>query len=136
MAQSGSLRETHPNLYRTYLVYAAASIALGLNFILLTPTFMPLDMPKWPVGLLFFGCGVSKLALLLTNSHNSWMRASMALSVFIYFFWGGILTFEFFRLSQTSLQLPLTYIALAALGILLLTEPFSNPATSTETNGQ
>lgn len=130
------MRKTHPNLYRTYFVYAVLSIALGLNFIFLTPTFMPLDMPKWPVGLLFLGCGVIKLAFLLTNSHSSWLRLSMALSVFIYSFWSGLLTFEFFRLSQTSLQLPLTYIGLAALGFLLLTEPFSNPATSTEANGK
>lgn len=124
------MRDTHPNLYKTYLAYAVLSIALGLNFLFLTPTFMPLDVPKWPIGLALLGCGLIKLALLLLNSHNTWLRLSMTLSVVIYSFWAGATMFDFFRLSQTSMQLPLTYMGLAALGFLLLIEPFINPATA------
>lgn len=123
------MRNTHPNLYKTYLAYAVLSVALGLNFLYLTPTFMPLDFPKDIVGSTFLGCGLIKLALLMLNLKNALLRLSMALSVVIYSFWAGAATFDFFRLSQTSLQLPLTYMGLAALGVLLLMEPFINPAT-------
>lgn len=124
------MRNTHPNLYKTYVAYAALSIALGLNFLFLTPTFMPLEVPKWPIGLLLLGCGLTKLVLLARNSSNIWLRRSMALSVAIYSFWAMALTFDFFRLFQTSMQLPLTYIGLSSLGVLLLLEPFINPATA------
>lgn len=122
------MRKTNPTTWLRLMIFALLSIALGLNFIFLTPTFMPFDMTKWPIGILLVGCGVLKLTLLLVNSSPiMWVRASMAMSVVIYSFWGTILTIEFFRLDQTSLQLPLTYIGLSALGILLLSEPFANP---------
>lgn len=124
------MRNTHPNLYMTYMVFALLSIALGLNFLFLTPTFMPFDIPKELASLAFLGCGLIKLMLLLVNPSHTLLRLSMAMSVTIYSFWAGMLTFEFLRLSQTSMQLPLTYIGLAALGALLLLEPFSNPATA------
>lgn len=123
------MRNAHPTLYRTYLIYAVLSIALGLNFLFLTPAFMPLDIPKWPIGLALLGCGLTKLELLLLGRNSTWLRPSMALSVAIYSFWGGALTFDFVRLSQTSMQLPLCYLGLAALGLVLLDEPFTNPAT-------
>lgn len=123
------MRNAHPNLYLTYMAYALLSIALGLNFLFLTPTFMPLDIDKWPIGLAFLSCGFVKLALLLFSSNHTWLRSVMALTVAMFAFWAGMTTFDFFRLSQTSLQLPLTYMGLAALGFLLLTEPFINPAT-------
>lgn len=124
------MRDTHPNLWKTYLAYAVLSIALGLNFLFLTPTFMPLEVPKWPIGLLLLGCGIVKLALLSRKSSNGWLRRSMALAVAIYLFWALALTYDFFRLDMTSMQLPLTYIGLATLGALLLLEPFINPATA------
>jgi hypothetical protein len=124
------LRNTHPNLWKTYLAYAVLSIALGANFWWLTPTFMPLEIPKEPVGLAFAGCGAVKLALLLANAPNRWLRRSMALSVFLYSSWAGASTYQFFDLSQTSMQLPIAYMGLAALGVGLLIEPFVNPATA------
>lgn len=127
------MRTTHPNLYKTYVAYAVLSIALGLNFLFLTPAFRPLETPGWAIGSIFLGCGLIKLTLLLLSTNHARLRLSMALSVVIYSFWAGALTFDFFRLSQTSLQLPLTYAGLAALGVLLLLEPFTNPAT--EQNG-
>lgn len=123
------MKDTHPNLWRAYLVFALLSITLGLNFLFLTPAFMPLDIPELLIGLTLLGCGISKLTLLILNSYMALLRSSMALSVTIYSFWAGALTFDFIRLSQTSLQLPLTYIGLASLGLILLTEPFANPAT-------
>lgn len=123
------MRNTHPNLYKTYITYAVLSVALGLNFLFLTPTFMPLDVPKWPIGFTLLACGVTKLMLLVPDLNSIWLRRSMALSVMIYSFWAAALTYDFFRLSQTSLQLPLTYMGLATVGLLLLLEPFTNPAT-------
>lgn len=134
------MRNTHPNLYKWYLIYAGTSIALGLNFLYLTPTFMPLDVPKEPIGLAFLGCGIVKLGLLLLNwvplvtYMRTWLRFSMSVSVVLYSFWAGAATFDFFRLHQTSLQLPLTYVGLAALGFAILLEPFINPATTKNGN--
>lgn len=123
------VRNAHPNLYTMYLTYALLSIALGLNFLFLHPAFDPLHIPKWSIGTAFLGCGVVKLTLLVFASNTTSLRLSMALSVALMSFWAGALTFAFFQLHQTSMQLPLTYIGLAVLGFLLLTEPFINPAT-------
>lgn len=128
------MRNTHPTLYKTYLAYGLLTVALGLNFVFLTPAFMPLSASKWVVGNAFLACGFINLLILLKTT--TWLRLSMMLSVALYAFWAGALTVDFFRLSQTSMQLPLTYFGLAALGIFLLTEPFVNPATQTNgTNG-
>lgn len=129
------MKNTHPNLYKTYLTYAVLSIALGLNFFFLTPAFMPFQLDKFRVGLPFLGCGIIKLMLLLFNSRNKWLRLSMALSVFIYTFWAGALTFDFFDRSLTSMQLPIFVLGLAALGYFLLIEPATNPATEKNGNG-
>lgn len=124
------MNKTHPTLYRSYLTYALLSIALGLNFLFLHPAFDPLGIPKAAAGVAFLGCGALKMVLMLAAARVSWLRASMALSVAIMTFWAAALTAEFFLRSQTSLQLPLTFIALAALGFLLTTEPGVNPATA------
>lgn len=92
---------------------------------------MPLSVPKWPIAFILMGCGFTKLPLLLFQSRNTTVvRISMALTVAIYSFWAAALTFDFFRLHQTSMQLPLTYMGLASLGFILLLEPFTNPATA------
>lgn len=136
------MRNSHPVLYKVYLAYALGSIALGLNFIFLTPTFMPLDFPKEPIGIAFMSCGGSKLMFLLlseifpTTYINMWLRLSMMISVIIFGFWATALIIDFFRLSQTSMQLPLMYILAAVLGALLLLEPFINPATANGKNGK
>lgn len=136
------MRNTHPNLYKTYMAYAVLSIALGLNFIYLTPTFMPLDMPKYPIGLAFLGCGAIKLTLLVLSEvfpltyMRSWLRLSLSMSITIYSFWAGATTFDFFRFSQTSMQLPLMYMGAAVVGYILLLEPFTNPATEKNGNGK
>lgn len=123
------MKKTHPTLYKTYMTFAFLSIALGLNFIFLTPTFMPLDVSKWVVGLILLGDGFVKLLLLLLNKHLHALRMSMAICVAIYIFWSIALTYDWWRLSQTSLQLPLTYVGLSVLGFWLLAEPAVNPAT-------
>lgn len=120
------MRNTRPNLWTAYMIYAVWSIALGFNFLFLTPTFIPLDIPKWIVGLAFLSCGTIKLTLLLMQPNYTLLRLSMAMSVAIYSFWAGILTFEFLHLSQTSMQLPVMYIGSAAVGVWLLRQPLTS----------
>lgn len=129
------MKDRHPTLWKVYLTYALGSILAGLNFIYLTPAFMPFDMPKWPVGLIFLSCGVIELLLLLFVSSATWLRRSMALTVFIYLFWVGALTYDFFARSQTSMQLPIFVLIGATVALFSLIEPFINPATAKNGNG-
>lgn len=131
------MRNTHPNLYRTQMTLALLSIGLGFNFIILTPAFMPLTLPKEPIGLIFLGCGWPSLALLIFSPPgHMWLRVSMALSVAIYTFWAGALIYDFFDRSLTSLQLPLFTMGIAAIGFWWLIEPMINPATEKNENGK
>lgn len=127
------MRTAHPNLYGMYITYALLGIALGLNFIFLHPAFQPLGIPKWTIGAAFVVCGAIQLTLLLFVWNPTALRLLMALAVALMTFWAAVLTWEYFRLHQTSLQLPITYVGLAALGFLLLAEPFINPVTATPT---
>lgn len=135
------MRKTHPTLFILYVIYTVALLALGFNFIFLTPAFMPLsiDNTKWAIGLVFLGCGFLDLVLLLVNSYltpryedtmRPLLRFSMALSAITYGFWAVATTFDFFDRSQTSMQLPIYCALAAAFGFVLLTVPFTNPAES------
>lgn len=130
------MRNTHPNLYKTYMTFAVASISSGLNFIFLTPAFMPLSTDKWLIGLIFLGPGIVKLMLLLFGVNHLWLRTAMAVTVGIYTFWSMLLTYDFFDRSLTSLQLPIFVITLAILGFWWLVEPMVNPATEKNGNGK
>lgn len=129
------LRRTHPNLFRVYATYGFLCIALGLNFLFLKPTFNPLDVPKVVPGWVFLVLGVTVLTFLRAFRSATLLRAAMASTVAILFFWCGTLTFHFFQLSQTSLQLPITFLALGVLGIPLTIEPSINPVTNKNGNG-
>jgi hypothetical protein len=124
-----NLRRTHPNLYKAYTVYAALNVALGLNFLFLNPTFDPLDIPKAIPGAVFLTLGLAELSFLNIFRNAALLRLTMATAITSMFFWCGALTFDFFRLEQTSLQLPLTFLGLAVLGMPLLAEPSVNPIT-------
>lgn len=122
----------HLNLYKQW-TFAIGSLAFGFNFLFLTPAFMPFSLPKEFVGPIFLACGFIKLAMLLLNAPNNQLRLSMATTVYIYSFWAAVLTFEFFRLSQTSLQLPIAFIVLAILGLQVLDDmPVATPPTLTD----
>lgn len=127
------MRETHPTLYLTYMAYAVLSIWLGWNFLYLNPTFDPLDIPKWSIGAVFLGLGLSQAVLMniFPNGRAKGVaRLLMALTIAVIIFWTGALTTDFFKYHQTSLQLPITYAALAVIGLALLLEPSVNPLTS------
>jgi hypothetical protein len=123
------LSRTHPNLYKAFTVYALISLALGFNFIFLKPTFDPLNIPKGLIGVIFVGLGMTKLILLNVYRDLRLLRLVMAIAIGVMLFWTGALTLAFFKLGQTSLQLPLTYLGLSVLGMPLLVEPPLNPLT-------
>lgn len=115
------------------MVYSLACISLGLNFLFLNPTFNPLDIPKWTIGAIFTLLGLSELIFLnvpVDNTRKTIVRILMALIIGVMFFWAGALTIDFFERSQTSLQLPITYLVIAFLGIATLLEPTVNPITN------
>jgi hypothetical protein len=136
MVGRAKLSETHPNLHRAFTMYACLSIALALNFIFLNPTFDPLSIPKEVAGAVFLTLGVSKLVLLNVYRNLKLLRLAMAIAIGTMCFWGGAQVVDFFRLGQTSLQLPLTFFGLAAIGRPLLVEPSMNPVTGKNGNGQ
>lgn len=121
--------DTYHSLYKVYIFLTFGSIALGLNFIFLTPAFMPLHLEKWLVGMAFLGCGITELLLLLWfGSNPKWASISMAIGVIIYLFWAVATTYDFFDRSLTSLQLPIYCAIVAGVGFFLLLVPFINPA--------
>lgn len=130
------IKRTHPQLFVVYVMYGLLCIALGLNFLLLNPTFDPLGVPKQVPGVVFGVLGVSVLTFLRLYRSATLLRVTMASMVAIMFFWCGALVFDFFRLGQTSLQLPITFMALGGLGIPLTIEPSVNPATSNRDDGE
>jgi hypothetical protein len=124
-----NLRQTHPNLYKAYFIYGIVSIAIGLNFIFLNPTFMQLDLPKLGVGTVFLIVGLAQLFFLIIYQRATLLRLAMSAIVTVIFFWSFALIFDFFRLEQTSLQLPIVFLGFAVLGLPLMIEPSSNPLT-------
>jgi hypothetical protein len=124
------LKHKHPNLYRGLMAYALLSIGLGLNFLILNPTFKPFGIPKVVCGVVFLALGLAHFSSLTIFKKVKLQQFSMAAIISVMFFWAGINTAEFFRLGQTSLQLPLVFFGLVALGLPLLIEPPINPITA------
>lgn len=129
------LRDSHPNLYNAIMVYGVLMIALGLNFILLTPAFDPLGISKYIFGVVFVGIGLCKLVVLNFYRSPALVRLVVAVNVSVLFFFGGLLVAGFFQLGQTSLQLPITYFGLALIELPLLREPWLNPVTEKINDG-
>lgn len=124
-----SVRITHPNLYRSLTIVALMFVALGLNFILTTPTFRQFDLPPDGIGAGFLILGT--LNLLFLNVYRSLKAVRVLLIVGIAYamFW-GIGTTETAFQGKSSFQLFILYAGLAALQAPLLLEPFFNPATA------
>lgn len=129
-----TLRHTHPNLYRALTTHACCTMALGLNFLFLTPAFNPLGVPKMPTGFVFCGVSIAKLVTLNMHGDLRRLRLATACSVALMFTWGVLQTLAYFQLKMTSLQSPILYFGLALVEYWLLTEPFTNPVTQ-KTNG-
>lgn len=123
------LRKTHPTLYRSVIVYAFISIALGFNFWLANPTFNPYEISKEIIGTIFIIIGVTKLLAISVIRSLLFVRFSMGLCM-VYMMWWGIGTSITFFTGQTSLQLFILYSGLNALQMLFLLEPYVNPLTA------
>lgn len=124
-----NVRLTHPNLYYTIMVFAISSLILGLNFLLLNPTFLIYNQPNWIWGSIFVATAATKLIFLNFYRRLKPMRATMAFAVGYCLFLAGGTMQPFFE-GKGSLQLPIMYLALAALQYPLLMEPFINPWTA------
>lgn len=124
-----NLWRTHPNLYLAVTTLAVVNIALGLNFLLLDPTFLIYGSPNQLWGAIFIALGVSKLVFLNVARRLRAVRAVMATAV-AYLLFLGVGTAEPFYEGLGSLQLPILYVSLAALQIPLVIEPFINPWTA------
>jgi hypothetical protein len=127
----GSIRlsRTHPTLYRTVMLFAVLSIALGLNFWILAPTFWIYDLPNALWGTIFLALGTAKIVFLNFWRRLRAVRAVMAFAV-AYFLFLSVGTGQPFVEGQGSLQLPILYLFCAGFQIPLLLEPFINPWTA------
>lgn len=123
------IRKTHPNLYWLVMTVAIMDVALGLNFIILQPTFSIYAAPNVLWGMIFLGIGVSKLVSLNLYRRLRLVRASMAVAV-AYMMFLGLGTTQPWLEGSGSLQLPILYMSMSALQIPLLLEPFINPWTA------
>lgn len=121
------LRLTHPNKYRGLTTHAAIILALGVNFLILTPAFNPLDIPKMATGYVFVAVAVAKLITL--NVGGVMWRLTSAISITLMFAWGTLQIAAFYQLKMTSLQSPILYFGLAIVEIWILIEPYTNPVT-------
>jgi hypothetical protein len=123
------LRDTHPNLYRSMTTIGLVESALGLNFLLTTPTFQQFGIPKNLIGAGFLSLGLAYMVFL--NVYRSIRIARMLTVIGTTFmvFW-GVGTTETFFAGKSSLQLCILYFGLAALQAPLLLEPFLNPVTA------
>lgn len=122
------IRATHPALWRSIMIVCLASIALAVNFWFSNPTFNPYEIPKDNVGWIFFALGISQLFFLNVVHSLRMVRIGLATSLFWTLFWGASNTQQFFA-GNASLQLPILYLAFAALQIPLLVESPVNPMT-------
>lgn len=128
------LRDTHPNLYRSMMTTGLIEFALGLNFLLTTPTFQQFGIHKNIIGTGFLLLGLAYVVFL--NIYRS-IRIARLLTVIgatFMVFW-GVGTTETFFAGRSSLQLCILYFGLAALQVPLLLEPFLNPVTANGKNG-
>lgn len=126
--QRVDVRKSHPNLYWMIMTYAVGNIALGINFLVFTPTFLVYHLPNWVWSAIFLTLGISKIILLNVHRHLKLTRLFMAAAIAFFLFF-SVGTAEPFMEGKGSLQLPILYVLLAMLQIPVLIEPFINPWT-------
>lgn len=126
---NGNLRATHPNLYRALMTIGVIEFALGLNFLLTTPTFEQFNIPKNVIGAGFLVLGLGFLVFLNVRRSLRTVRVLLIVGIGYMLFWGVGTTETFFK-GESSLQLCILYFGLAAIQAPLLLEPFFNPVTA------
>jgi hypothetical protein len=125
------IRNTHPGLYHSIMTLSIMSVALAVNFWTSNPTFNPYDIPKNLIGVVFLLLGVSQLVFLNLFRDLRKVRLGLAVSLGFMLCWGIVNTQQFFA-GNASLQLPILYVAVAALHVPLLVESPVNPMTRKE----
>ena len=123
-----SLRLLHPNLYRAVMLCALTAVALGVNFLVFTPTYLIFGMPNEVWGALLLVIGVAELFFLNVVTRLSRVRVAMAASIALFLIL-AVGTSEPFIHNVGSLQLPIMYLGLAAGQFPLLIEAPVNPWT-------
>lgn len=129
MAGEIDIRKTHPNLYWLVMTLAIGAIALGLNFIILTPTFLIYDASNNLWGGTFLALGSAEIIFLNVYRRIRLVRLCMSVS-FAYTMFLTLGTTQPFLEGSGSLQLPIVYAIISAVQIPLLFEPFVNPWTA------
>lgn len=123
-----NLRKSHPTLYHSIVTLSLMRVALALNFWTSDPTFNPWGIPKNLVGLVFFMLGAWQLIFLHVWRDLRKIRLVLALSAGVMLGWGLVNTQQSFD-GKASFQLPIMYVAVAALQLMLLLEAPVNPMT-------
>lgn len=124
-----NLHRTHPNLYLGISTFALIDLALGVCFLVFTPTFQVYGMPYQLWGVIYLVLGICQIIFLNFYRSLPLVRVTMACSItFALFFGVGTLqpVFE----GNASPQLMILYAGVAALQLPLLLEPFINPWTA------
>jgi hypothetical protein len=124
---TGDLRRLHPALYRAVMTFAIGALALGVNFLVFTPTFLIFGMPNQLWGVLLVGIGVAQVTFLsFKRIKGVRMALSLGFALYVILAFG---TSQPLLEGKGSLQLPIMYATLAVLLVPLLLEAPVNPWT-------
>lgn len=130
-----SQRLSHPGRYNVFMAISVGQFLLALNFLIMTPAFNPLGIPKLPTGIVFLAVGSVKLVYLNLTRPLKYVRTAVAVSMGMMAIWAG-LQFLAVRLDrQTSYQSPILYMIIAVVEFFVLIEPFTNLTTQKIPNG-
>lgn len=113
------------------MTLSVMSVLLAVNFWTSNPTFNPYDIPKNLIGVVFAALGVYQLVFLNVFHSLPRVRFGLAVSLGWLMFWGLSNTQQALA-GNASFQLPILYVALAALHLPLLVEAPVNPMTQRE----
>lgn len=122
------IRKSHPALYRSIMAVGVMGVLLGFNFWFYVPTFTPYGLSNVLIGCIFFLLGTSQLVFLNVFHRLTYVRSTLAVSIFFMLFWGLSNTQQVFA-GNASFQLPILYLILAALQAPWLIESPINPMT-------
>lgn len=127
VAKHVSLRDTHPNLFRSLLSVAVTEIALAVSYFTRVPTFNPL--PRFVIGSIFLGLGVGLAIVLTAYRRLVLVRIFTAVSLFVMGAWGCLNLKQGIE-GKASYALPILLIGLAGQILPSLLEPWINPITA------
>lgn len=122
------VRLSNPTLYRLLMILAVMRIALAINFWTSNPTFNPYGISKTLIGTVFLILGLWHLVFLNVVHDLAMVRTGSVALIFFLTAW-GLGNMQQSLAGEASFQLPLIYLAIAAVHYILLLEPPVNPMT-------